>query len=248
MMEMYASASAPVGWLVCNGSAVSRTTYAALFAVIGTTFGIGDGSTTFNLPDMRGYFPRGFDAGAGRDPGRVFGSTQTDQMQGHIHRNGVGQTNGSPTMMTYTTTATDVPGNGLNTAHADNNTAQSQGTTSVPISDGTNGTPRTGTETRPLNVALDPPWLDLSKEDCPLIRPTLSERLRAGSRSRPSGRWHPNPSLRAPSSTTGRLALRSGCVTPMRRMTPAMRAVMSRPRWRLGAGRQSIRRDQSTMR
>lgn len=155
MIEMYGASSAPAGWLVCNGSAVSRTTYAALFAIIGTTFGIGDGTTTFNLPDFRGYFPRGFDAGAGRDSGRVFGSTQTDQMQGHIHRNGVSQTNGSPTIMTYATTATDVPGNGLNTAHADNNTPQSQGTTSVPITDGTNGTPRTGLETRPINLAVN---------------------------------------------------------------------------------------------
>lgn len=49
----YAGSSAPAGWLVCDGSAVSRTTYAALFAVVGTTYGAGDGSTTFNLPDLR---------------------------------------------------------------------------------------------------------------------------------------------------------------------------------------------------
>lgn len=47
------------GWLLCDGSAVSRTTYAALFAVIGTTWGVGDGSTTFNLPDMQGRVPVG---------------------------------------------------------------------------------------------------------------------------------------------------------------------------------------------
>ena len=49
----------PPGWLTCIGSAVSRTTYAALFAAIGTTYGAGDGTTTFNLPDLRGRFPRG---------------------------------------------------------------------------------------------------------------------------------------------------------------------------------------------
>lgn len=53
-MIPYAGASAPAGYLLCNGSAVSRTTYAALFAVIGTTYGSGDGSTTFNVPNAKG--------------------------------------------------------------------------------------------------------------------------------------------------------------------------------------------------
>lgn len=59
------SASVPTGWLLCNGSAVSRTTYSALFAVIGTTYGVGDNSTTFNVPDLLGRVPMG--AGAGTD-------------------------------------------------------------------------------------------------------------------------------------------------------------------------------------
>lgn len=58
-MMMWGTASAPTGYLLCNGSAVSRSTYAALFAVIGTAFGSGDGSTTFNLPDFRDRFPVG---------------------------------------------------------------------------------------------------------------------------------------------------------------------------------------------
>jgi microcystin-dependent protein len=58
----YAASTAPTGWLLCDGSAVSRTTYAALFAVISTTWGSGDGSTTFNVPDLRGQFLRGFDS------------------------------------------------------------------------------------------------------------------------------------------------------------------------------------------
>ena len=53
---MYGAATAPTGWLLCDGSAVSRTTYADLFAVIGTRFGAGNGSTTFNLPDLRDRF------------------------------------------------------------------------------------------------------------------------------------------------------------------------------------------------
>lgn len=61
-------ASAPVGYLLCDGSAVSRTTYSALFGVIGVNCGSGDGTTTFNLPDTRGFFLRGVDHGAGRDP------------------------------------------------------------------------------------------------------------------------------------------------------------------------------------
>ncbi|MBN2496911.1 MAG: tail fiber protein [Deltaproteobacteria bacterium] len=58
----------PSGWLLCDGSAVSRTAYARLFEVIGTAHGAGDGTTTFNLPDYRGRFLRGVDLGAGRDP------------------------------------------------------------------------------------------------------------------------------------------------------------------------------------
>lgn len=59
MLMMWTTATAPTGWLLCNGSAISRTTYATLFAVIGTTFGSGDGSTTFNLPDYRDRMPIG---------------------------------------------------------------------------------------------------------------------------------------------------------------------------------------------
>lgn len=73
--------TAPTGYLKANGAAVSRTTYADLFAAIGTTFGAGNGSTTFNLPDLRGEFIRGWDDGRGVDSGRAFGSAQLDQMQ-----------------------------------------------------------------------------------------------------------------------------------------------------------------------
>ncbi len=59
VINMYGGTSAPTGWLLCDGTAVSRTTYAALFAVYSTTFGVGDGATTFNLPDLRQRFPLG---------------------------------------------------------------------------------------------------------------------------------------------------------------------------------------------
>lgn len=59
VIQMFAGSTAPNGWLICNGAAVSRSDYATLFRVIGTTYGGGDGSTTFNLPDLRGRFPIG---------------------------------------------------------------------------------------------------------------------------------------------------------------------------------------------
>lgn len=58
-IDMYAGPNAPNGWLLCRGQAVSRTAYSDLFAVIGTTYGAGDGSTTFNLPDLRDRVPIG---------------------------------------------------------------------------------------------------------------------------------------------------------------------------------------------
>lgn len=85
---LFASPTVPTGYLKANGALVSRTAYSDLFAQIGTTFGAGDGSTTFALPDLRGYFPRGWDDGRGIDTGRVFGSSQADDFKSHIHGNG----------------------------------------------------------------------------------------------------------------------------------------------------------------
>nr|DAS37511.1 MAG TPA: tail collar fiber protein [Caudoviricetes sp.] len=81
----FAGRTAPAGWLKANGAAVSRTAYAALFAAIGTTYGAGDGRSTFNLPDLRGEFIRGWDDGRGVDAGRVFGSAQAHALQSHQH-------------------------------------------------------------------------------------------------------------------------------------------------------------------
>jgi microcystin-dependent protein len=61
-ITQFAGSTAPTGWLSCDGASVSRTTYAALFAIIGTTYGAGDGSTTFGLPNMKGRIPVGFDS------------------------------------------------------------------------------------------------------------------------------------------------------------------------------------------
>lgn len=98
LISAWAGGTPPAGWLECDGSAVSRTTYADLFTVLGTTYGSGDGSTTFNLPDYRGYFLRGWDHGAGRDvdsggrtdrgdgaTGDNVGTVQLHALEAHLH-------------------------------------------------------------------------------------------------------------------------------------------------------------------
>ena len=80
-----ARTTAPPGWLKANGAAVSRTAFAALFAAIGTKYGVGDGFNTFNLPDYRGLHLRGWDDGRGVDPGRASGSLQDSQNRSHGH-------------------------------------------------------------------------------------------------------------------------------------------------------------------
>lgn len=131
------SSSIPTGWLLCNGSAISRTTYATLFAAIGTAYGTGDGVSTFNIPDGRGEFIRGFDNGRGIDSGRVFGSAQTDAFQGHFHTPPSGSSN------FITDGGAGLGGSG---------SSRTVGNTGSPSTDGINGTPRTASETRPRNI------------------------------------------------------------------------------------------------
>lgn len=135
----FANSTAPTGWLECNGAAVSRTTYAALFTAIGTLYGVGNGTTTFNLPDLRGQFLRGWDNGAGIDPARAIGSAQLDQFQGHQHsRQGFGSG----------TSPTGANGGGVAAAIAVSGPPDTV--------NGTDGTPRSGSETRPRNIAMLP--------------------------------------------------------------------------------------------
>lgn len=84
-IQTFAMDSAPDGWLKANGAEVSRETYADLFVAIGTTYGNGDGSTTFELPDLRGEFLRYWDDGRGVDSGRVLGSSQGHAFGSHSH-------------------------------------------------------------------------------------------------------------------------------------------------------------------
>lgn len=84
-IKTVATVNPPQGWLKCNGAAVSRAQYAALFEAIDIRYGAGNGSTTFNLPDLRGEFVRGWDDGREVDPGRLLGSHQDGQNAWHAH-------------------------------------------------------------------------------------------------------------------------------------------------------------------
>lgn len=134
-VQSFAMATAPTGWLKCNGAAVSRTTYSALFAKISTLYGPGNGSTTFDLPDMRGEFARGFDDGRGVDSGRSMGSFQDHQLEDHEH-----DTNVSPKQqVTVQDGIATIPGDGTG------------GTSTGGIESGEGNA---GAETRPRNIAL----------------------------------------------------------------------------------------------
>lgn len=106
-VSYFAGSTPPERWLECDGAAVSRVTYAALFAVISTTFGVGDGSTTFNLPDLRGEFVRGWDHSRGIDSDRALGDPQDEALQAHNH-------------YLPTSTATNGTDYGINDANAAN--------------------------------------------------------------------------------------------------------------------------------
>lgn len=85
MIGYFAGGSVPTGWLYANGAAVSRSTYTALFSAIGSTYGAGNGSSTFNLPDLRGMFLRAWDGGRGIDVGRAFATSQGSANLSHSH-------------------------------------------------------------------------------------------------------------------------------------------------------------------
>lgn len=91
VINMWATASAPTGWLLCDGTAVSRTTYAGLFAVLGTTYGAGNGTSTFNLPNFKGRVPVGLDStqvefdALGEVGGAKTHTLVTAEMPSHTH-------------------------------------------------------------------------------------------------------------------------------------------------------------------
>ncbi|RCK32028.1 hypothetical protein TH9_15150 [Thalassospira xiamenensis] len=131
----FAMPTPPEGWLVCDGSAVSRTEYADLFATIGTVWGHGDQIATFNLPDLRGEFVRGFDDGRGVDAGRLFASGQEQDVQTHQH-----------TIEGYPGYGNGTTGEGY-TIRSDGDINTDAKTYGLPIG-------ADGNETRPRNIAM----------------------------------------------------------------------------------------------
>lgn len=143
--------TAPTGYLKANGALLSRTTYSALFEAIGTTFGAGDGSTTFALPDLRGYFPRGWDNSRGIDVGRVFGSLQADGYLNHSHTASTGN-DGAHSHTSYSNSGSGTYGIGLSQGTSILSLVSATGTHThtVTVAASTTG----ATETRPKNIAL----------------------------------------------------------------------------------------------
>jgi len=140
----FAMQTPPTGWLECNGASVSTATYPDLFASIGYTYG-GAGAS-FNLPDLRGQFVRGWDNGAGVDPARVFGSNQGQAYLNHTHTiNDPGHVH----------TFYNIPGpGGPPSWFPGSNTGgfvqTDPAVTGITVNTSTTG----GNETRPVNVAL----------------------------------------------------------------------------------------------
>lgn len=129
LVAYFGATTPPTGWLKANGAAISRAAYPALFAAIGTTFGSGDGITTFNIPDLRGEFIRGWDDARGVDGARSFGSFQADELRSHNHTINIsGQA-------------------GLSNS---GNDFTNDGPTSITLTSNSTG----GNETRPRNIAL----------------------------------------------------------------------------------------------
>ncbi|MEP2979041.1 MAG: phage tail protein [Lentilitoribacter sp.] len=141
-VAFFAKQDAPEGWLKANGALVSRTSYSQLFSAIGTLFGTGDGSTTFQLPDMRGEFVRGLDDGRGVDASRALAVHQSDELKAHEHllEGPAGHTHGTQFANgAYPTTFSYIP-DSVNSMSAYNDIWRTQETG--------------GGETRPRNMAM----------------------------------------------------------------------------------------------
>ena len=131
-------------WIVCDGSAISRTIYSDLFTVVGTAWGIGDGSSTFNLPNLQGAFLRGTGTGtinARNKTAVAVGSFQEDNFQSHHHQyRSEGWQTGYSGGMNLVTTST--------------NYNQTMTTNHDIVQYGSNGTPRHTSETYPYNASV----------------------------------------------------------------------------------------------
>jgi microcystin-dependent protein len=144
----YGGSTPPDGWLLCNGASFSRSTYASLYAVISTAYGSAD-VNSFNVPDFRGRFLRGWDNAIGRDPDRAsrtamatggnagdaIGSIQTDAIQSHTHA------------YNTPTTANRDGGTGATYTNRESTVSSTTGAVSAGA--------RTSTETRPINAYVN---------------------------------------------------------------------------------------------
>jgi|TARA_A100001515_G_scaffold110324_1_gene91268 microcystin-dependent protein len=164
-----AVATVPSGYLECNGAAVSRTTYSVLFAVIGTAYGTGNGSSTFNLPDLRGEFVRGFDNGKGTDSGRSIATSQGSQNAQHNHSASATSTAGAHSHSlnyqrkhvedTGTAAITDIrreggDGDGGSQTFTNDTTSGFMNNATVSVSTSVSIGNQGGNESRPRNVAM----------------------------------------------------------------------------------------------
>ena len=147
----YGAGSAPTGWLLCNDAAVSRTTYARLFAVIGTGYGVGDGSGTFNVPDLRDKVPLG--KGTNNDTlGTTTGSAAASSVLASTSKTGVttaaantGTANTGTGNTGTGTTGTGTSGNSTSTTAASDTANATSTTAASDTATGTTGTANTGT-------------------------------------------------------------------------------------------------------
>ena len=147
-----ATTTVPSGFLECNGAAISRSTYATLFATISTTWGSGDGSSTFNLPDLRGQFVRGWANNATNtgDDGRSFASSQADQNKTHDHTASVNDPGHRHVTKGHGTQ--DDGGSNLtgSTSGGTSSTSMNDANTGISVSVASDG----GAEVRVKNIAL----------------------------------------------------------------------------------------------
>lgn len=159
-VNMYAGATAPLGWLLCDGSAVSRATYTDLFAVIGTLYGSGDGSTTFNLPDLRGRTVVGAGSGPGLTPRALTASGGSEtvtlgasEIPAHTHT-GTTANNG---IHNHTGTTA------LNGSHSHtSNAVGGQGNYGLALADGNNTGDSTDSSPGELNIWTVPGALSIN--------------------------------------------------------------------------------------
>ena len=149
----YAGSSAPAGWFLCNGQAISRTAYPKLWSALGTTWGSGDGSTTFNLPDLVGATPAGAGVSVGyaQNETIALGTKYGDQVQGHYHDRHPSEAAASRSFSYTSGSVFANPGAGGQMITS----VSYRTSTGTLVTDTTNGSPRIGNVTRGKRVGVN---------------------------------------------------------------------------------------------